>query len=420
MADIITTSGYDYDVIIAGGGAAGIGAALGASQAGARTLLVEKYGFLGGAATTSQVLAYCGIYYQGAKPVKAVGGAADIILQALEDLGLTAKPFCSPTTSNWITLLEPETLKLALDRVLLANNVDVLLHTRLAAIMRTGRQIEGVTLAGMEGRSNISAKAFVDATGDANLAMLAGIDCRIGNYEGRLQAASAPVRIGGLDPDLKIDRQKIITAFKTYNKTGAYPVARTDGGIYTKIPNSSDMWWMMIDLPMKDLSSKTFTSAEQNLREAAHEHVQLLRDCVPGFQNARLVQTGPQIGIRESRHAAARYELTEEDLRTGRQRDDGIARAAWPMENHSIPGKPVYQSIGGEGFAHIPFDALRAKGLDNLYYAGRVIGADAKAYASIRVMGTAFATGEAAGVAAAIGPDPARVISTLKSAGAII
>ena len=96
----------------------------------------------------------------------------------------------------------------------------------------------------------------------------------------------------------------------------------------------------------------------------------------------------------------ARYDLTADDLRTGRQRSESIAKAAWPIEDHSVPGKPMYHSIGGDGFASIPLDCLRAKGLDNVFYAGRLIGADDMAYGSIRVMGTAFATGEAAGRAA--------------------
>lgn len=409
-----------YDVIIAGGGAAGVGAALGAARAGARTLVVEKYGFLGGAATAGQVLAYCGLFCQGEKPVKAVGGSADIVLFALSELGMDANPFCSPTTLNWIMLLDPETLKLALDRVLKAHNIDVLLHTRLAAVSRTGNRIEELTLAGMEGQRQVSANAFVDATGDANMAMLAGVEYRIGNHEGKLQAASAPIRIGGCEPNLVIDRNAIIAAFKTYNKTGLYPTARIDGGIYTKIPNSNDMWWVMIDLPLNDLSSETFTQMEQLQREAANDYVKVLRENVPGFSNAYLLQTGPQVGIRESRHAVARYELTDEDILTGRQRPDGIARAAWPIEDHSVAGKPTYQSVGGEGYAHVPFDSIRAKGLDNLYYAGRVIGADAKAYASVRVMGTSFATGEAAGVAAAIGPNVDKIKKVLIDGGAIL
>ncbi len=387
----------DYDVIVAGGGAGGVGAALGAARAGAKVLLVEKYGFLGGAATNAQVLAYCGLFQQGPEPIKAVGGVADLVLDELRLLGLDCDPFQSPTTANWIILLEPEAVKLALDRVLMKHGVSVLLHTRVAAVTRTANRLQSVTLAGMEGRRRVAAEAFVDATGDANLALLAGLDCRVGNEAGHLQAISAPIRIGGRNRAVPLDRNAIIAAFDHYNKTGDFPTGRTDGGIYAEVPISGDLWWMMFDHAMADLSSESYTRAEQAARAAAHDYVEVLRQHVPGFEDAYLVQSGPQIGIRESRHPPARYELTADDLLTGRQRPDGVARAAWPIEDHSVAGKPVYKSIGGDGYADIPIDCLRAKGIDNLCYAGRVIGADSLAYASIRVMGTAFATGEAAG-----------------------
>lgn len=389
----------DYDVVVAGGGAGGVGAALGAACAGARVLLIEKYGFLGGAATNAQVLAYCGFFQQGPEPIKAVDGAADLVLDELRALGLTCDPFRSPTTSNWIILLEPEAVKLALDRVLASHGVDVLLHTRVAAVTRTADRIQSVTLAGMEGRTRVTAEAFVDATGDANLSLVAGVPCRTGNAEGKLQAISAPIRVGGRDKSVPIDREAIKAAFRAYK--GRWPSARTDGGIYTEVPNTGELWWMMFDHPMADLSSASFSEAERAGREAAHDYVALLRNEVPGFEQAYLVSTGPQIGIRESRHPAARYELTGEDLAAGRQREDGVAKAAWPMEDHSVPGRPIYTPIGGDGWASIPLDALRATGLENLFYAGRTIGADDEAYASIRVMGTAFATGDAAGRAAA-------------------
>lgn len=393
-----------YDVIVAGGGAGGVGAALGAALAGAKVLLIEKYGFLGGAATASNVLAYCGFFQQGPEPIKAVGGVADLVLDELRRLGLSCDPFRSPTTSNWIILLEPEAVKLALDRVLQKHGVDVLLHTRVAAVTRTADRLHSVTLAGMEGRSRVEAEAYVDATGDANLALIAGLSYRTGDENGGLQAVSAPIRIGGRDPSVPIDRNSIIAALAEYNKTGDWPVSRTDGGIYTEVPLTGEMWWMVFDYPMSDLSSASYTRAEQAARAAAHDYAAVLRARVPGFEKAYLAQSGPQIGIRESRHPVARYELTGEDLLTGRRRPDGVARAAWPLEDHAVPGKPVYRSIGGEGFADIPLDCLRAKGIDNLCYAGRVIGADSAAYASIRVMGTAFATGEAAGRFSATGP----------------
>lgn len=410
----------EYDVIVAGGGAGGVGAALGAARAGARVCLVEKYGFLGGAATASQVLAYCGFFQQGREPVPAVAGAGELVLAELRGLGMDGAAHRSETTGNWIILLNPEGVKLALDRVLEAHGVDVLLHTRVAAVTRTAERLEAVTLAGMEGRRRMAAEAFVDATGDANLCLVAGVPMRVGDGEGGLQAVTAPIRVGGIDPAHRIDREAIKAAIARYNARGRFPVARTDGGIYTRVPGTGEMWWMIIDLPLHDLSSASFTRVEQSARAMAADYVALLRNEVPGFERAFLAQTGPQVGIRETRHPAARYEMTGEDILSGRQRADGVARAAWPVELHGDAGKPVYHSVGGAGYASVPLDSLRAQGLGNLYLAGRVIGADPVAYGSIRVMGTAFATGEAAGVAGALGAtDGVRVADELRALGAL-
>ncbi|MDQ0315399.1 FAD-dependent oxidoreductase [Amorphus orientalis] len=417
----------DYDVIVVGGGAGGVGAALGAAKAGARVCLVEKYGFLGGAATNAQVLAYCGFFQQGNEPIQAVGGAGEQVLEGLRKLGVAADPYHSETTGNWIVLLDPERLKVALDRLCAEHGIDVWLHTRLAAVSRTARRLEGVTLAGMDGRSQVGAEAFVDASGDANLSLVSGVDFRIGDEENRLQAGTMPLRVGGVNPDVKIDRNAIKAAVRTYNERGNEPIHRDDGGIYTRVPGTSDFWWLIIDREMPDLSSRAFTHAERSAREMAVALVDILREQVPGFERAWLAQTGPQIGVRESRHPTARYEVTYEDVVEGRERGDGIARAAWPIEVHKEVGRPMYEKVGGRGYFHVPLDAVRAKGLDNLWYAGRVIGADSLAYGSIRVMGTAFATGEAAGTAAALSttadgraPTAERVREQLISQGALI
>lgn len=410
----------DYDVLVAGGGAAGVGAALGAARAGAKVCLVEKYGFLGGAATTSQVLAYCGFFQQGLDPVRAVGGAGEMVLDELRKVGMDGEPHCSETTGNWIILLNPEGLKLALDRVLATHGVDVLLHSRVAAVARTGDRLEAVTVAGMEGRRQVIAESFVDASGDANLCLVSGVQMRVGDGEGGLQAVTAPIRVGGIDPELKIDREAIKAALLRYNRNTNTPVSRTDGGIYTRVPGTGEMWWMIIDLPLPDMTSASFTDAERKARSMAHDLVSVLQQDVPGFEHAFLSQTGPQVGVRETRHPAARYEMTEADILEGRQRGDSVARAAWPVELHGDAGKPVYHSVGGPGYASVPLGSLRAEGLDNLYLAGRVIGADPVAYGSVRVMGTAFATGEAAGIAAGLGtPDAEEVAERVRALGGL-
>lgn len=416
----------EFDVVVCGGGAAGVGAAVGAAKAGAKVCLVEKYAFLGGAATTSQVLAYCGFFQQGREPVQAVGGVGEEVVGEIRALGLPGKAHRSETTGNWIIPLDTEILKFALDRIVARHGVEVKLHTRVAAATRTASRIEALTLAGMAGRTRVVGEAFVDASGDANLAMLTGIDFRVGDYENRLQAVTLPMRIGGVAPDLAVDRAALQAAIAAYNETGRYPIARSDGGIIIHLPVSRDVWWMAVDLPMPDLSSESFTRVEMTARAMAFDYLQLLKDGVPGFENAYLAATGPQIGVRESRHPKSRYEMQAEDIVTGRLREDGIARAAWPIELHGEAGKPIYTSVGGKGYCHVPFDSIRAAGIDNLWYGGRVIGADPEAYGSVRVMGTAFATGEAAGVSAAIYADRnqqvdvAAVRAQLLSQGALI
>lgn len=416
----------DYDVAVCGGGAAGVAAAIGAAKAGAKVCLVEKYGFLGGAATTSQVYAYCGLFQQGVEPKRAVAGVAAEVTDELKTHGLDGEAYRSETTGNWIVLLDGEVLKFALDNLVRRYGIDVKLHTRVASVARTAERLEAVTLAGMGGRTRVTAEAFVDASGDANLAMLAGVPFQIGDGEGKLQALTMPIRIGGIDRDLKIDRAALQAAIARYNGKGAYPIQRTDGGIILRLPLSHDMWWMTVDIPLSNLSSESFTAAEMEARARANDYVAMLKRELPGFEGAYLVATGPQIGVRETRHPAARYEMTGEDVVLGRCRDDGIARAAWPIELHGEAGKPSYTSIGGAGYCHVPYDSIRAKGLDNLWYGGRVIGADPQAYGSIRVMGTAFATGQAAGVAAADHVDAGhltdlgQIQSKLREQGALI
>lgn len=391
------------DVVVAGGGIGGVSAAIGAAKSGAKTLLVEKYGFLGGAATNANVLSFCGLYQRGgeARPVAATGGASDLVLGEIERVGVTTAPRQNPRTGHWLVYLEPESLKLALDRSLAAAGVEVLFHAKAVDTVTSTDRLDHIVLHCHEGRVEIAADSFVDATGDAHVARLAGVPRRVGDGAGTLQPFSSPIRVGGLAAGVVIDRDKLAAALADYNRSGAYPTNRPNAGFFAPIPNSSDIWWMIIDCPADGATSATLSAAERYARAAAQDYVAVLRKSQPACQGAFLVQTGPQVGIRESWHVDAEDRITEDDLLAGRTRPDGVARAAWPMEDHSVIGRPTFTPIGGEGFAHISLGCLKAKGRSNLYLAGRTIGADHKAYSSIRVMGTAFATGFASGIAAA-------------------
>lgn len=392
---------HQYDVVVVGGGAAGVAAALGATRQGARTLLVERYGFLGGAATNSLVLTYCGFYVAGEHATRAIGGVGWELLQELERLGVDSSPVRSKS-GNWLVMLDTEALKLAFDRLVCIPNLDLRFHTQLVSATVERNQIVRVCLADHQGAHEIKAAAFVDASGEASLSAFAGAAfSQPGGVGAHLQPASLPVHLGGVQGGVPVDREKLTAIVSRYNAQATTPLHRTDGGVLVRLPISDGVWWMGVDLATGGLQGEELAKAEMAARRQAWDFLPFLRE-LPGFEKAFIMTTGPQLGIRETRRPRSMGDVTGEDGRTGRRWSDGIGRGCWPMEVHEAPGKVVFVPIGGEGFFDIPHSAIQAEAIENLRLAGRVTGADRQAYGSTRVMGTAFATGQAAGVSAAL------------------
>jgi hypothetical protein len=183
----------------------------------------------------------------------------------------------------------------------------------------------------------------------------------------------------------------------------------------------------IVDQCVDALDAHDLTRAETAARSQAWDYLSAFRNSMPGWEGAYLVGTGPQIGVRETRHIVGRYEVSATDVLSARRRPvDGIARCGWPLEAHHGIGSTKYTPIDGRGFYDIPLDALRSIDRDNLWAAGRLVSSDPEAYCSLRVMGTAFATGQAAGVAAALqargghAPEPEVVRDELERQGALV
>ena len=392
-----------YDVVVVGGGAAGVAAAVGARRHGARTLLVERYGFLGGEAASANVLSYCGFFKQGEKPQQVVGGVGASVLDGLARLGFEVAPLRAPS-GNWIVMLDPEAIKYAIDRVVSAAQVDCRLHCSLIGAHRSGGRIEAVTLFDHAGAFDVEASALVDASGDANLGFAAQVPS-MADLEPwrRRQVASFPVRFAGVAADINVDREALAALMAHFRNDDPQAFVRGHGGHFIRLPRSNDLWWMGIDLLTDGLDSSDLGVVERKARDFSWRFLELLRARLPGFAQAYIVATGPQLGVRDSRQLQTRYRITEHDVLQGLRRDDGVALGCWPAEVHSGTGNgPKFQPVGGDGCYHLPLAALRAVGIDNLWLGGRVIGCDELAYGSLRVMGTAFASGHAAGVAAAV------------------
>lgn len=405
-----------------GGGSGGIGAAIGAAQAGASVHLIERYPFLGGAAIASSVLSYCGFFDQRHELV--VGGVGGDLLSRLRDGG-AYEEITFKWSGNTVVLIDPEFTKLALDAMIADAGVTLGLHSYLATASCTANTITEISAITAGEERRINGSVFIDASGDGNLAKASGASLTVLPAAQR-QAATLSMRIGGVKPDAPISSELMRQAVAEHNAANERQLGR-DHGPAARLPLTGEVTMQIVDQCVDALDAHDLTRAETAARIQAWDYLSAFRNSMPGWEDAYLVGTGPQIGVRETRHIVGRYEVTAGDVLSARRRPaDGIARCGWPLEAHHGIGSTKYTPIEGRAFYDIPLDALRSIDRDNLWAAGRLVSSDTDAYCSLRVMGTAFATGQAAGVAAALqaqtgtAPEPAAVRHELERQGALV
>ena len=386
----------EYDVLVVGGGSAGVAAAVGAARTGARVGLVEAGGCLGGAATMRGVLTYCGLYTLADAPRQAVAGVADEVLDKLKRWGAVTPPV---RHRGVFVVFDPEGVKRALDEVCTEAGVEVLLH---AFVFRADREADAVArihFADHSGEHALEAKAFVDASGDCDLAFFAGASTRYGN-DGALNLGTLGTRFGGIAPHADISAETVTRAIGQAKARGIGPISK-DKSVIAQLPMSGDVVAYLASEDYDPRDVRSITRAEISGRSQAWTYLEILRK-LPGWERAYLVSTGPQFGTRESRHINSMRQLTWQDVTQRRRSEDCIALGAWGVEWHdrkTFESSFIYPPQ--RGTYDIPLTCLISVDTPNLFAAGRTADGDRQAGASLRVMGTAFATGHAAGVAAA-------------------
>jgi hypothetical protein len=301
-------------------------------------------------------------------------------------------------------VVEPEGLKVALDDMMTDHKIEVLLHAPVARAERSaGGEVLSVEIQEKVGRRVIYGKAFVDCSGDCDLAFFAGASTRYGN-DGVVNLGSLSTRWGGLCNASPTAQQwrEAVQAAKAADPQLENRIPK-DGSVLIRFPLSGDICSYMASAVYDARSATSITRAEQAGRKQAQEYLKILRK-LPGHEKMYLVATGPSFGTRESRHIEAKYQLKESDISSQKRFADTIAIGGWGLEWHDSADKSWSSTftLPPDGSFEIPLSSLWSENTANLFAAGRCVDGDRLAGGAVRVMGTALATGQAAGVAAAL------------------
>jgi hypothetical protein len=402
-----------YEVAVLGGGPAGIAAAVAAARAGRRTLLIERYGFLGGMGTAAGVTNFCGLHANVyGKMHRVVQGIASDLLGRIDRLGGLNAPHLI-LGKILAQAYDTAAYKIAADDLLGTHKVDILFHALGAgAVMHDEKRIHALMVETKAGRKAITADIFIDCSGDGDLSAWAGARYEVGDNEGSMLYPSMMFRLNGVDPDKAGEAWRTIPALMA--KAEAAGQHRFPRKAAIVRPQRSPIEWRVnfTQLARADgraingLEPDDLTRGELEGRRQAVDAFNFLRT-VPGFENSYIVDLPPQLGIRETRRVIGGYMLSGEDVLGCASFEDSIGVNGWPMESH-VAGDvifkfpPIPQS---RGFNELPYRMLIPEGLDNLMVAGRCASMTHDGQSAARVSGACFAMGEAAGTAAALALD---------------
>jgi hypothetical protein len=405
------------DVVVCGGGPAGVGAALASARSGANTLVVEHYGCLGGCAT-SGLLNRLGPYHDQEKMI--VGGIPFEVLERLVKLDAAIMPHPGPwggvdgPNADYWAPFDPETLKFLLDTMAEEAGVSVLFDTRVVGAMVTAGQVQGVLLESKSGREAVLAKVVIDATGDGDVAASAGAPYEQGRPgDGLTQPIGLFSKVHNLDRDetacfLDEHRAEILDQADRRGETVPRPIVAGYGAGSDNLLRSDETYYNADHVHGADATNVAEISrAWVEARRQIWQSYSFARRNLRGYEGAYIAATGAMLGVRESRRVLGEYVLTGEDVLASRKFPDAIGRYACYIDVHAV-GRPGQESTynrkspeAGTSY-DIPYRCLVPREVENLLVVGRCFSATHEGLASARMMPCCMVMGQAAGTAAAM------------------
>ncbi|RYG14934.1 MAG: FAD-dependent oxidoreductase [Burkholderiales bacterium] len=404
----------DYDVVVLGGGPAGIAAAAAAAKSGSSTLLIEAYGFLGGMGTAAGVTNFCGLHANVHGTIRqVVHGVADDLLAAVDALGGLRQPHILFGGKIAAQAYDTAAFKVAADEVVIAAGAKVLFHAQaVGVVMNSPSEIGALLIETKSGRQAVLGRTFIDCSGDGDLAAHAGAEFEKGTDGHGMMYPSTMFRVNNVDHVRAGDAWNHFGRLMAEAEAKGRKFARKSPIIRPQ-KNPSEWRANVTQLsnadgtPMDGTDAEQFSRGEIEGRRQIVDFFRFLRESAPGFENSYILEIAPQVGVRETRRILGDYQLTERDVLDCASFDDTIGVNGWMIEEH-IAGdvKFVFQDIpASRGFNHMPYRMLLARGLDNLLVAGRCGSMTHMGQSAARVSGACFVMGQAAGTAAAMARD---------------
>ncbi len=434
----------ECDVCIVGGGSSGIAASIAASRAGAHTILVERYGFLGGTSTAGMVGPFM-TSYSADGTQRVVGGVFQEMIDRMVELGGAIDPARTEAGSAYSAFIElghahvtpfhPEALKLAAMELVQGAGVRILFHTSFVHALLDAERIEGIVVHNKAGLSLIRARNFVDASADADVAANAGVPYSKGrSSDGKMMPATLFMRFGNVD-DARLEQyarahpgERLFEGIvRQARAEGRWDIPREYLNLYRE-PTPGEYRVNITRLHDIDgTNPDDLSRAEIEGRRQGLAVFRFMKANCPGLENVTLLEMAAQVGIRETRHIQGLYTLTGEDVLAGRRFEDAIARCAYPIDIHDPTGsRGKLIGLGNSAadterqvkptapaFYDIPYRCLVPVRVKNLLVAGRPISATHEAAASARVIPPCYATGQAAGLAAALSVQQDHLVASL-------
>jgi FAD dependent oxidoreductase len=417
----------EFDVVVVGGGPAGIMAASAAARSGCSTLLIERYGFLGGAGTAGGLSTFCGLHARtyGAD-VRVIRGLADELLDRLVKLDGLNAPHLTIADGIAAQAFDISAYKIAADELVTGSGARILFHAMAVGVVMKNPEISGasapdisridaVLIESKSGRQAVRGRFFIDASGDGDLAYWAGAPWEKAPPVNGMMYPSLMFRINAVDVDKAgpapwrtVERlMEEAEAAGTHTFPRKKPIVR---------PQRNPLEWRanLTQLRRADGGAIDGTDVDELTRgeligrQQALDAFTFIRDRTPGFEDSYIVDIAPQIGIRETRRIIGPYQLTESDVLDCADFPDTIGVNGWPVESHVAGTVEFRWQRKDRGFNQLPFRIIlpgpRGDGqrLGNLYVAGRCASMTHGAQSAARVTGPCFVMGEAAGVAAAM------------------